>query len=781
LIDLLSRAFEIEEGDPPERVREKVEEGIKRLVGKKENITPYVGSLYALGYPEIEGVSPEFWKSRLQEAIQAVLSALTRRGPTVICLEDLHWADPTSIELLRTIVTEFRSPALFLCVYRPPFSLLTSHQVSGMGKLYQEIRLQDLSPSEAQGMVESLLKTETIPSELGRFVQDRLEGNPFYLEEVINALIESEALLPDNGTWKLERPIRESDIPSTVQGVISARLDRLEGEMKRVLQEASVIGRAFLYEILKKITDLKEQADRCLHELEQLDLIRTRVLQPDLEYIFKHALTQEVVYNGLLKKERQEIHERIGLVMEELFHDRLSEFSETLAFHFKQGQSLDKAVDYLVRSGEKSLKRYAVEESHQYFREAFDLLSNKPDQTRYEAKLLIDLLIKWAYVFYYRGDFRELENLLSTHLSLAESLEDKARLGMFYGWLGMALWPREKFEDSSRYLKKALTVGEEIGDQHVIGYACTWLTWTCAELGFLDDALVFGERAQEISKSFESDHYLYLKSLGGMGHTYCFRGERDKAFSAGRALLEYGQRHSNSRSMVMGYYVLGSSHFMDGDFPSAIECSQKGVEVSADPYYAQIPKTLLGTSYASNGQFEEAENTLKEVVDFSQRFGTEVIGTIAQASLGVVALAKGRLSRGVKMLEDGRRVFLKNQRRWFSAQYECILGRIYLQMMERARPISLSIMAKEITFLAKDLPFARKRAEDHLHTAMEIAQQIGAKGVLGQAHFDLGLLHKAKGRKEQAKKWISQAVDLFEQCQAEVYLKRAREALESLE
>jgi len=599
-----------------------------------------------------------------------------------------------------------------------------------MGKLYQEIRLQDLSPSEAQGMVESLLKTETIPSELGRFIKERVEGNPFYLEEVINALIESGTLLRDNGIWKLKRPIRESDIPSTVQGVISARLDRLEREMKRILQEASVIGRAFLYEILKKITDLKEQADRCLHELEQLDLIRTRSFKPDLEYIFKHALTQEVVYNGLLKKERQEIHERIGLVMEELFHDRLSEFSETLAFHFKQGQSLDKAVDYLVRSGEKSLKRYAVEESHQYFREAFDLLSNKTDQTKYEA---------------------------------------------------MALWPIEKFDDSSRYLQKALTVGEEIGDQQVIGYACTWLTWTCAELGFLDDALTFGEKAQKISRSFESDHYLYLKSLGGMGHTYCFRGEREKAFRAGRALLEYGQRHSNTRSMVMGHYVLGFSYFMDGDFPSAIECSQKGVEVSADPYYAQIPKTLLGTSYVSNGQFEEAENILKEVVDFSQRFGTEIIGTLAQASLGVVALAKGRLSRGIGMLENGRRVLLKNQRRWFSAQYECILGRVYLQIVERARPISLSIMAKEMAFLAKDLPFASKRAEDHLHAAMEIAQEIGAKGVLGQAHFDLGLLHKAKGKKEQAMKWISEAVDLFEQCQAEVYLKRAREALKSLE
>jgi len=170
--------------------------------------------------------------------------------------------------------------------------------------------------------------------------------------------------------------------------------------MKRILQEASVMGRAFLHEILKKVTELRDQLDRSLNSLERLDLIRTRSIQPELEYVFKHALTQEVVYNGLLKKERQEIHERIGLVMEELFDDRLSEFYETLAFHFRRGHSTAKAVDYLIRSGEKSLKRYAVEESHEYFKEAYQLLTEEPAKTKEEPELLVDLLNKWAYVFY---------------------------------------------------------------------------------------------------------------------------------------------------------------------------------------------------------------------------------------------------------------------------------------------------------------------------------------------------------------------------------------------
>jgi class 3 adenylate cyclase len=309
LIDLFNRTFQINEGDPTEKVREKVESSAVSLVGETRDIVPYLGSLYALSYPEVDGVSPEFWKSRLHEAVQAFLSALARRRPTVICLEDLHWADPSSLDLLRFILSEFTYPALFLCVYRPPFSLFTGHQVGGLGTQYQEIQLQDLSPSEAQIMVESLLKTKTVPRELRRFIRENVGGNPFYLEEVINALIESGTLTRDNGALSLNRPISQSDMPSTIHGVISARLDHLEKESKRILQEASVIGRAFLYEILKRCTQVKEQLDRHLTGLERLGLIHARSFQPDLEYVFKSALIQEAVYSGLLKKERQPIHE----------------------------------------------------------------------------------------------------------------------------------------------------------------------------------------------------------------------------------------------------------------------------------------------------------------------------------------------------------------------------------------------------------------------------------------------------------------------------------------
>ena len=225
-----------------------------------------------------------------------------------------------------------------------------------MGDSYQPIQLQDLTLPETQEMVMSILKSAAIPEELRKFIQEKVGGNPFYLEEMINSLIESGTLTQDADNWQLTGAIRESDIPSTIHAVISGRIDRLDGIAKRLLQEASVIGRTVPYEILKKITEHPDHIDRFLHEFELLDLIR-RSPQSDQEYIFKHALIQEVVYSGLLKKDRQILHRRIGQVMEQVFQDRLPEFYETLAFHFMRSDLSRKAVDYLIESGRKKSEK----------------------------------------------------------------------------------------------------------------------------------------------------------------------------------------------------------------------------------------------------------------------------------------------------------------------------------------------------------------------------------------------------------------------------------------
>ena len=554
----------------------------------------------------------------------------------------------------------------------------------------------------------------------------------------------------------------------------------MDKETKRILQEASVIGRAFLYEILIKITELKDFIDGGLSTLERLDLIRTRALQPDLEYMFKHPLTQEVVYNGVLKKERQEIHEQIALVIESVFQDRLPEFYETLAFHFRQGRSVLKAVDYLIRSGEKCLARYAVDESHQYFKEAYELLSNKSEKTKEENALLIELLTKWSLIRYYRGDLGKYVDLLRSHRDLAESLADRPKLGMFYAWCGWSLWYQGKYTDSYEYLRLALKMGEQIEDQKVIGHACTWLSFTCSELGDLDQAILYGERAQEVCKNRPSDHYLFFKSLGAIGFAFWFKGNCKRTLEEGTALIDYGRKHSNIRSIVMGYWFIGFGHIMKGDFASAISASKKGLQTAQDPLYSQMMRYLLGNCYLANGQLQEAEEALQEVATFSRDVGDESFGPPTHAALGIISISKGLMGKGLNMIEKARQACIKNQRIYALARLEQYLGIVYLRIVDKPAKVNLSTMAKNVGFILKNVPPAAKKAAEHFNRAIEISKEIGAKGVESQAYLDLGRLHKAKGRNDKARDCFTMAIRIFEECEAEVFLQQANEALESL-
>jgi tetratricopeptide (TPR) repeat protein len=225
---------------------------------------------------------------------------------------------------------------------------------------------------------------------------------------------------------------------------------------------------------------------------------------------------------------------------------------------------------------------------------------------------------------------------------------------------------------------------------------------------------------------------------------------------------------------------MGHSYLTAGNFSSAIECYQRAIEVSADPLYSQFPRLFLGVSYVSSGQFIEAEDVLREVTSFSQNFGTALYGTPAHSLLGVVLIAKGHMSRGLRMIEDMGQSFLETGRKYCYATTEYSRGKLYFQLVEGAGPISLSTMAKNIGFLVKNVPFASKKAEDHFNRAIEVARDIGAKGVLGQAYLDLGLLHRTKGKKDKAGECISTAIQIFEQSEAEVYLKQAKEALANL-
>ncbi len=709
LMDLLSRAWQIKEGDPPEQVRQKVESGAGAILGERKDLIPYIGSLYSLTYPEIEQVPPEQWKARLHEAIHLILANLCRRAPTVMCVEDIHWADPSSVELLRNILIDIKYPVIFLCIYRPSFNLFTSHQVGSM-KSYHEIRLQDLSPTDAQNMVESLLKTNAIPRQLQMFIRNKAEGNPFYLEEVINSLIETDTLIKDKDCWQLTRDLTEKDIPSTVQGVISARLDRLERETKRILQEASVIGRAFLYEILQRISDLKEYIDKSLMNLERLDLIKTRSLQPELEYIFKHALTQEVVYNGLLMKERRSIHEKIGLVMEGLFQDHLPEFYETLAYHYSQSDNTQKAYEYLKLSGEKAAKNYANNESIGFYKEAIRMLDAQPESLENKKEKLKVHLMMFTPFFYLSYPAGSLE-ILQNAERIAQELQDDEALIKVQGALSAYYLATGNPLLGLEYAEKRFNSAEKANDVRLVAQCAYELIGAHWFMCNVPKVLEIGSRAVQLIEKhhlekefFGMGFSAYTQICGYYGHFVGWAGrveegisiiekgfrmasEVNDKFGMGMAQVlfssvthasGYGQRtitHAREAVKIIeeaeisiildgGYLELGGGYFLCGENDKAIEIGEKALKLSQEsgiPFTESWDYCYLAIDFKSDGNLARARECAKEALRISQDCNNKNCEGLAWVLLGclmeemtpaAIEEALNQMRQGISILED---------------------------------------------------------------------------------------------------------------------------------
>ena len=743
LINLIKRDLAIEEGDTPGRMSAKLKARLEGLGGLKEEVAPYLGGLLAIHYPEVVGMSPEFWKSRLHQAILVTLRAQAKQGPLVICFEDLQWADPMFLNFLRRAVLEQIPGVILFYTYRPPLKMFNRDEIDMMGESYQEIQLQDLSSAEIQEMLASILQTTAVPADLRRFVQEKVGTNPFYLEEMINSLIDSGILQPDNGNWRLAGALDESDIPSSIHAVISGRIDRLAGAVKHLLQEASVIGRTVPYEILRRITRHTDTLDRLLEESEDLGLLR-RASRSEREYEFKHTLIQEVVYSGLLKKDRQAMHQQIGLVMEQVFADRLPEFYETLAFHFRHSELSQKAVDYLRMSGRKSLKKYAVQESHQYYQRAYEILSQTLGDSNEEKWFLIDFLNEWAQVYYYRADFTGFTEVFLKHKEVANALTDKALLGTFYGWLCITLFCTGKAKESYQYTLEALKLGEETGSYAAIGLAYANLTWCCAELKMLDQGIQYGEEV--LAKRDALEPMVYFLSLGGLGMIYLFKGDSQKNFELGRILLEFGESHSDLRSAVVGYICMSYAYYAQGDFSKSLEWGKKAVELSNDPLFSVWPKLVLATFSIQAEQFQQADEILREIIPFCQNLGMDYIVDLAQPLHGAVLMANGQFSRGLKMIEAGVRVLTNNGRLLCRYFLEFTLAEIYFQMATRPRRLGFWPIIKNLGFILKEAPFARRKAEAYLSKFIQDGKEIGAGGFMqSHAALNLELLHQDKG------------------------------------
>ncbi|MHB8868968.1 MAG: AAA family ATPase [Thermoleophilia bacterium] len=382
-LEILQQDTGIESDDSEAERFAKLARHIETLFGDQSpEILPALATLLSLTLPEdlkerVKNLDGEAMGHQLFRSMLFLVRRRAGQGPVVVVFEDVHWLDESSAAMVEHVLSAAaEAPALFVLVGRPevdsPTETLRGLARAGYAERYVEIILRPLSEREGAELVRNLIHLEELPAGLRETILQRAEGNPFFVEEVIRSLIDLGALAqdPHTGRWRVTEQAGEISIPGTVQGVILARIDRLDEDLKQVLLLASVIGRSFFYRVLDSIAEADRDLGRALTDLEARELVRERTRDPELEYIFKHALVQETTYESILLQRRRELHRRVASAIEELFADRPEEFYGLLAYHYSRAEDWEKAQQFLFKAGDQAGKIAADAEALAHYEQA---------------------------------------------------------------------------------------------------------------------------------------------------------------------------------------------------------------------------------------------------------------------------------------------------------------------------------------------------------------------------------------------------------------------------
>ncbi len=382
-IDILRNLAGIGQGDTHEEVWEKLRFWVAELAGSegREHLA-YIGTLMGYELPSefstlVGRLEAKDIRGQIYISTRRLIEKVATHGPTVLELDDWHWADDASASLLEHLLplTE-TSPLLILFAGRPeagtPCARIRSHASQRHAHGYVEILLGPLSSSDSNQVIDNLLPFADLPPRLRGAILERAEGNALFLEEVVQSLRSSGALRRDALTGRLHVAVSAEEIalPDRIEGLLMARIDRLEEDVKQVLKLAAVIGRSFYRRILEALDQAEHHLDECLEQLKQLELIHEKRALPELEFMFKHALVQEASYGSMLADRRRNLHKRVGEAIERLFADRLDEFVSFLAYHYSRAEDWEKAQHYLFRSGDQAVRMAADVEAMAHYHQA---------------------------------------------------------------------------------------------------------------------------------------------------------------------------------------------------------------------------------------------------------------------------------------------------------------------------------------------------------------------------------------------------------------------------
>lgn len=597
-------------------VRQKLRDFIARAGLPADNL-PYYETLLAVDDEESRKALARLAGDAVVNGVAGAVIGAARAAihsgggvlPHVLVMDDLHWSDSATLELLAQVATLASvEPLLLLCLLRPDRSAaswqLVDRLQASLGEAFARIDLEPLGPADSDALLGKLLPIENLPEGVRARIVERSDGNPFYLEEVLRSLIDGGQVVREDGRWRATREIVDANIPETLAGVLSARIDHLPEMTKRVAQTAAVIGRVFMHRVLETVCHAAPAPERIDHiephigTLAMEQIVRERARSPEREYIFKHALTCEAAYGLLLRARRRELHARAGMALETLFADRRDEFAPLLAHHFSEADDPKRALDYSRRAADNARKLYALREELVHRDRILALLDRRADAPAAEV---VDAIIEWVLVRHRLNTYDGVLERLGDAVARSRAAGDKHRLARALSWTGnihlVTGFPSRSFE----YLEESRQLATELGDEALMLLPLFIATWwlvdrdPAAGVKALQEviALAHKQRATDVE-----GHAMAYRAIG-----LARLGDFDAARAQIADALEIAPRAGSPVKEADVHIAVGEAYYAMGEVEKGLEHARIGADMAYNANGFEC--ACAGHFGVGKGQFEK--------------------------------------------------------------------------------------------------------------------------------------------------------------------------------
>ncbi len=777
LIELLKDYFQITLQDGEETRREKVAGKVVVLDRTLENTLPYL--FFLLGISELgsslQQMDAQIRRQRTFEAIKRLLLRGSLNQPLILVFEDLHWVDSETQAFLDILSESVASARILLLVnYRPEY------QHSWVRKTYYtQLRLDPLGPEDAQELLTALLGDGARLTSVRRLILEKTEGNPFFMEEVVQTLAEEKALLGERGNYRMELPASELQIPPTVQVTLAARIDRLGSNEKELLQSLAVIGRQFSLNLLKGVVDEpEEELHQLLSNLQSREFIYEQPACPEVEYVFKHALTQEVVYNSILMERRRVLHERTAQAIERLYRDQLEEHYSDLAHHYSSSGNTEKAVEYLKLAGQQAVRRSANAEAIGYLSTALELLKTLPDTPeRTQQELTLQITLGVPLIATRGHGVPEVEKAYTRARELCQQVGETPQL--FPALVG--LWRfyilRAELRTSRELAEQIMSLAQNVQDHGLLLEAHRAMGATLFSLGEIAQSQAHLERAvaRYNPQKHHSHAFLYgvdpgVYSLSFSAHALWLLGYPDQALKRMQEAITLARSLSHPFSLAFALNMGSRIHQYRRELPAVQELTEALIALANEQGFQvfQADATVMrGWVMAEQEQVAEGIAQMRQGLAALRTTGIELNRTYFLTLLIEACGKAGQIEEGVITLAEALDTVNNNGERWYEAELYRIKGELLLAREGKNQK-------------AKSKKEAVSEAETCFSKAIDIARSQSAKSLELRAVTSLSRLWQKQGKKQEVCKQLAEIYNWFTEGFDTADLKEAKALLEEL-